>query len=105
MVDASASAVAPPPAPVAGAPPEDEVDEDEPAASVGSTPTITLPARPAPPTRVSDLTEPDVEEPVVDDEPDDGVRLNDGVRLKHDGVRLKPDPISAAQDAEGSASK
>jgi uncharacterized RDD family membrane protein YckC len=64
VVDASASAVEPPP--VADAPPQNEADEDEPAASVAPTRTITLPARPTPPAIVSDLTEPEVEEPLYE---------------------------------------
>jgi uncharacterized RDD family membrane protein YckC len=63
VVDASALAVAPPPAPVPDAVAEDEPVEDEPSAEAESQPapsgTITLPARPAPPATLADLTEPE----------------------------------------------
>jgi uncharacterized RDD family membrane protein YckC len=63
VVDASALAVAPPPAPVPDAVAEDEPVEDEPPAEAESQPapseTITLPARPAPPATLADLTEPE----------------------------------------------
>jgi uncharacterized RDD family membrane protein YckC len=76
VVDATVSTVAPP-APVADV--AEEADEDEPAAVAepAAAATITLPARPAPPTTVSDLEEPEPTpeepaikaEPVVEDEP------------------------------------
>jgi uncharacterized RDD family membrane protein YckC len=82
VVDASALAVAPP-VPVADAA-DEGADADEPEAEPEPEPvatqTITLPPRPTPPEALSDLTEPEVEEepvveepvaeePVVEDEP------------------------------------
>jgi uncharacterized RDD family membrane protein YckC len=71
VVDASSVAV-PPPAPVADAVQED-ADAGEPEAEAEPEPlsseTITLPPRPARPEPLTDLTEPDAEEPVVEDEP------------------------------------
>jgi uncharacterized RDD family membrane protein YckC len=70
VVDASVLAVAPPPAPVADAAAADQA-EDEPAAEADWQPvpaqTITLPARPAPPATLADLTEPEAEETVVEE--------------------------------------
>jgi uncharacterized RDD family membrane protein YckC len=70
VVDATDSTVAPPAA-VTDAAEEAEEDGPAPAAEPAATATITLPARPAPPTTVSDLVEPEPtpEEPAVEDEP------------------------------------
>jgi uncharacterized RDD family membrane protein YckC len=63
VVDASALAAVPPPAPVPDVVAEDEPAGDEPSAEAESQPapseTITLPARPAPPATLSGLTEPE----------------------------------------------
>jgi uncharacterized RDD family membrane protein YckC len=96
----------------------DPAGEDAPAAEAAvtaSSETITLPARPAPPATVSDLTEPEVEGPVERAAEEDQVELPPvtspsleelardaaAVHGEPDGVRLEPDPESAAEDDDG----
>jgi uncharacterized RDD family membrane protein YckC len=90
VVDASARAVAPPPAPVADAAAANQA-EDEPAAEADWQPvpaqTITLPARPTRPATLADLTEPEGKDPVAEEpvaeEPEAEELVAHGVAAAH----------------------
>ena len=135
VVDASTVAVAPPPAPVAEAVVEDEPADAEPAeAESGPAQTITLPARPAAPATLADLTEPEeaaaaqpeplAQEPEAEVQPvpvEPTAEVHDELREADEPVNVKSvETVSAmdlimgaadaaesesAQDAEDSASR
>jgi uncharacterized RDD family membrane protein YckC len=93
VVDASSLAAAPP-APVADVV-EEDAEAGEPEAEAEpeplSTATITLPPRPARPETLTDLTEPDAEEPVVDAEP---VAVEDEpVAVEDEPVAVEAEPV------------
>jgi uncharacterized RDD family membrane protein YckC len=106
VVDATASTVAPP-APVTEVVEEPDEDEPAPAAELAEpapAATITLPSRPAPPTTLSDLEEPEppAEEPAIEAEPavEDEPRAEEPVVEAEPAVEDEPRAEEPAIEAE-----